>query len=65
VASDLIIHYLHYPLDTSTQSKTMADHDECSAAVWNLLLHLPDNLNGLWLILPVAHNILKHHGGFS
>jgi hypothetical protein len=42
----------------------MADHDGCNAAVRDLLLHLPDNLNGLWLHFYQLHNILEH-GGFS
>jgi hypothetical protein len=40
----------------------MADHDGCSATVPDLLLHLPDNLYGLWLDFYQLHNILKHKG---
>jgi hypothetical protein len=40
----------------------MADHDGCSAAVWDLLLHLPENVKGLWLNVLELHGILKHGG---
>jgi hypothetical protein len=42
----------------------MADHDQCSAAVQDLLLLLPENLKGLWLNVSELHGILKQ-GGFS
>jgi hypothetical protein len=44
------------------KSKTMTDHDSCSA-IRHLLQHLPDNFHGLWLDVNQLHNILKH-GGF-
>jgi hypothetical protein len=42
----------------------MADHEGCSAALCDLLLHLQDNLDGLWLDFYQLHNILMHEGFF-